>query len=85
MSGVDPPIKATCQGLLLPRPRRVIRAAPALRGTAPTSRRRSYGWGFAHEADPRDQIRDYLLQGVERGTVQDRTGVVAALQKQDLL
>ncbi len=30
---------------------------------------------------PRDQIRDYLLRGVERGTVQDRAGVVAALQE----
>ena len=37
--------------------------------------------GIAHEADPRDQIRDYLLRGVERGTVQDRAGVVAALQE----
>ena len=33
--------------------------------------------GIAHQTDPRDQIRDYLLRGVERGTVQDRAGVVA--------
>ncbi len=37
--------------------------------------------GIAQEADPRDQIRDYLLQGVEHGKVQDRAGVVAALQQ----
>ena len=37
--------------------------------------------GIAHEADPRDQIRDYLLRGVERGTVQDRAGVVAACRR----
>ena len=36
---------------------------------------------IAHEADARDQIRDYLLRGVERGTVQDWAGVVAALQE----
>ena len=37
--------------------------------------------GIAQEADPRDQIRDYLLRGVARGTVQDRAGVVTALQE----
>ena len=37
--------------------------------------------GIAHEADPREAIQDYLLQGVESGKVQDRPGVVAALQE----
>ena len=40
--------------------------------------------GIAHEADPRDQIRDYLLRGVACGTVQDRAGVVTALQQAGL-
>ena len=40
--------------------------------------------GIAHEADPRDQIQDYLLQRVEAGTVRDRAGVVAALQEAGL-
>ena len=40
--------------------------------------------GIEREADPREGIRDYLMQGVERGTVQDRAGVVAALQKAGL-
>ena len=40
--------------------------------------------GIAHEADPRDQIRDYLLRGVARGTVQDRAGVVTTLQEAGL-
>ena len=37
--------------------------------------------GIAPPADPRDQIRDYLMQRVEHGTVQDRAGVVAALKE----
>ena len=40
--------------------------------------------GIAHEADPREAIRDYLLQGVESGTVKDRAGVVDALQEAGL-
>ena len=37
--------------------------------------------GIAREAYPREVIRDYMLQGVEHGTVQDRAGVVTALQQ----
>ena len=37
--------------------------------------------GIAREDDPRAAIRDYLLQRVEHGTVQDRAGVVAALHE----
>ncbi len=37
--------------------------------------------GIAREADPREAIRDYLQRGVARGTVQDRAGVVTALQE----
>ena len=37
--------------------------------------------GIAHEDDPRELIRDYLMQRVEHGKVQDRAGVVAALQE----
>ena len=37
--------------------------------------------GIAREDDPRELIRDYLMQRVEHGKVQDRAGVVAALQK----
>ena len=36
------------------------------------------------ETDPRDVIRDYLLQRVERGTVWDRPDVVAALEEAGL-
>ena len=37
--------------------------------------------GIAREDDPRAAVRDYLLQRVEHGTVQDRAGVVAALHE----
>ena len=37
--------------------------------------------GIAHEDDPREAIRDHLMQGVESGNVKDRPGVVAALQE----
>ena len=33
-----------------------------------------------HEADPRELIRDYLVQRVEHGVVQNRADVVAALE-----
>ena len=36
--------------------------------------------GLEHEADPRDLIRDYLVQRVEHGVVQGRADVVAALE-----
>ena len=36
--------------------------------------------GLALESEPRDLIRDYLLQRVEHGTVRDRADVVAALK-----
>ena len=36
--------------------------------------------GLALESEPRDLIRDYLLQRVEHGTVQNRADVVAALK-----
>ena len=36
--------------------------------------------GLDHEADPRDLIRDYLVQHVEHGTVRSRADVVAALE-----
>ena len=36
--------------------------------------------GPDHEADPRDLIRDYLVQHVEHGTVRSRADVVAALE-----
>ena len=35
--------------------------------------------GIAREDNPRAAVRDYLLQRVEHGKVQDRAGVVAAL------
>ena len=37
------------------------------------------------ETDPREVIRDYLLQLVERGTVWDRPDVVAALEEAGLV
>ena len=40
--------------------------------------------GLALEPAPRDLIRDYLLQRVEHGTVQNRADVVAALQEAGL-
>ena len=40
--------------------------------------------GLALEPAPRDLIRDYLLQRVEHGTVQDRADIVAALQEAGL-
>ena len=39
------------------------------------------GAGIERQADPRDQTRDYLVQRIDHRTVQDRAGVVAALQK----
>ena len=36
--------------------------------------------GLEHEADPRELIRDYLLQRVEHGVVRSRADVVAALE-----
>ena len=36
--------------------------------------------GLEHEADPRELIRDYLVQRVEHGVVQSRADVVAALE-----
>ena len=36
--------------------------------------------GLEHEADPRTLIRDYLMQRVEHGAVEDRAGVVSALE-----
>ncbi len=35
--------------------------------------------GLAVEADPRELIRDYLMQRVEHGVVRSRADVVAAL------
>ena len=40
--------------------------------------------GLAVEADPRELIRDYLLQRVEHGVVRDRADVVAALKEAGL-
>ena len=40
--------------------------------------------GLRLESSPRDLIRDYLLQRVEHGTVQDRADVVAALREAGL-
>ena len=40
--------------------------------------------GIAREADPRAAIQDYLMQGVEAGTVKDRADVVDALQEAGL-
>ena len=40
--------------------------------------------GLRLEASPRDLIRDYLLQRVEHGTVQDRADVVSALREAGL-
>ena len=40
--------------------------------------------GLGLEAEPRDLIRDYLLQRVEHGTVRDRADVVAALREAGL-
>ena len=37
--------------------------------------------GLEHEADPRELIRDYLLQRVEHGVVRSRADVVAALEE----
>ena len=53
-------------------------------GTAPTSTAAELRAGIAHEADPREAIRDYLMQSVESGKVKDRPGVVAALQRAGL-
>ena len=40
--------------------------------------------GLGLESEPRDLIRDYLLQRVEHGTVQNRADVVAALREAGL-
>ena len=40
--------------------------------------------GIAREDDPRALIQHYIQQGVELGKVQDRAGVVAALQQLEL-
>ena len=40
--------------------------------------------GLAVEADPRKLIRDYLVQRIEHGVVQNRADVVAALKEADL-
>ncbi|WP_423924661.1 relaxase/mobilization nuclease domain-containing protein [Candidatus Palauibacter sp.] len=40
--------------------------------------------GLALEAEPRDLIRDYLLQRVEHGTVRNRADVVGALREAGL-
>ena len=40
--------------------------------------------GLAVETDPREVIRDYLVQRVEHGVVRDRADVVAALQEAGL-
>ena len=40
--------------------------------------------GLAVEADPRELIRDYLVQRVEHGVVRDRADVVAALKEAGL-
>ena len=40
--------------------------------------------GLEVEADPREVIRDYLMQRVEHGVVRDRADVVAALKEADL-
>ncbi len=40
--------------------------------------------GLGLESEPRDLIRDYLLQRVEHGTVRNRADVVAALQEAGL-
>ena len=37
--------------------------------------------GLEHEADPRELIRDYLVQRVENGAVQSRADVVSALEE----
>ena len=37
--------------------------------------------GLAHEANPRELIRDYLVQRVEHGAVQSRADVVSALEE----
>ena len=37
--------------------------------------------GLEHEADPRELIRDYLVQRVEHGAVQSRADVVSALEE----
>ena len=52
--------------------------------TAPTSRRRSCGPAWKHEADPPELIRDYLTQRVEHGAVQSRADVIAALEADGL-
>ena len=36
--------------------------------------------GLGHEADPRQLIRDYLMQPVEHGDVRSRADVVATLE-----
>ena len=36
--------------------------------------------GLEHEADPRELIRNYLVQRVERGVVRSRADVVSALE-----
>ena len=51
-------------------------------GIAPTSRRLRAGLGL--EAEPRDLIRDYLLQRVEHGAVRNRADVVAVLREAGL-
>ena len=40
--------------------------------------------GLEVEADPREVIRDYLMQRVEHGVVRDRADIVAALKEADL-
>ena len=40
--------------------------------------------GLEHEAEPRELIRDYLVQRVENGAVQSRADVVAALEEAGL-
>ena len=50
-------------------------------GIAPKSRRRGCGPASGSKAEPRDLIRDYLLQRVEHGAVRNRADVVAALRE----
>ena len=52
--------------------------------TAPTSTPTNLRAGLAIEADPRELIRDYLVQRVEHGVVRDRADVVAALKEAGL-
>ena len=50
------------------------------RAIGPTSRPSTLRAGLEHEADPRDLIRDYLVQRVEHGAVQSRADMVSALE-----